>query len=449
MQTSSPRRLPGRYLVVIKEGLEDESALRARDQAVSRVHGRIFQKFSKFFKGFAADMTSDEIDLLSADPRVSRVIADEKLDLYDVDLNAGWGLGRIDQRNGPSDNQFTYSLVGQSNVNIYIIDTGIKGTHPDFTGRLYTGWTFDPGSPALDDCVGHGTSTASAAAGSEYGVAKGAKIWSVRVTGCDRQPSRSDVIAGLEWVASYHIKPAVANISFGMSAFLDGVLPGSVHDAAQKLRNAGVFVTVAAGNEATDACNSSPANVVELMTVGATDANDARTYFSNFGECVDIYAPGDGAPQASYQGGYNYPSGTSISAPMVAGVAALVFAKYPNDTNDEVHFAIRDGATTGLVGNIGDLFLYSKLPAPVQVAINGPHSVPSGAICTWSSSIKAGRRPFTISWSGVLDGSTVSITGSPAASGNLFLSVTDALGNTAVADWGVYVDPTSSAFICP
>ncbi len=189
------------------------------------------------------------------------------------------------------------------------------------------------------------------------------------------------------------------------------------------LLNAGVLVVVSAGNTGGSACDRSPANAYELMTVAATDANDHRASFSNSGCSVDLFAPGVGVSAAQNWGGFVSVSGTSFSAPLTAGVAALLFAKYPSDSPQQIHYAIRDGATTG-----ANLLLYSRLPAPVKTEIIGFETVPSDALCSRSSQVRAGRAPFTIQWSGMLSGNTSGVAGYPTASGSLVLEVWDALG---------------------
>jgi subtilisin family serine protease len=275
-------------------------------------------------------------------------------------------------------------------------------------------------------------------------------VWDVRIDDCSFPASRADMIAGLDWVAINAIRPAVANLSYSMLEWIDGVLPGSVHHAAVQLRNSGVFLTVSAGNHTSRACDFSPANAAELMTVGATNTTDAKASFSNYGTCVDIYAPGENVPTATPGGSHAYKSGTTYSAPMTAGVAALYLAKYPLDDASKVHYAIIHGATTGVVGFPTELLLYSRLPAPVRVAIEGPVVVPPGAVCNWTSVVRAGRGPFIRSWTGAVSSSSSAVSGSLSSSGYVAVQVWDALGGTAYDMINVTVDPSlSGMLICP
>lgn len=391
------------------------------------------------------------MQLLARDPRVTRLAPDLPINGDVFDYTAGWGVGRIDQRSGPSDNVFEYDTAGQSAVNIYILDSGVDGSHSDFSGRFHAGWSFNPTIyPAGSDCNGHGTGVAGVAAGTEYGVAKHAQVWSVRIDDCTFPASRADMIAGLDWVAINAVQPAVANLSYSMPAWVDGILPGSVHNAAVQLRNAGILLTVSAGNDTSPACDYSPGNAAELMTVGATNATDAKASFSNYGTCVDIFAPGENVLTATAGGSHALKSGTTYSAPMTAGVAALYMAKYPTDAASTVHYAIVHGATTGVVGFPTEVLLYSKLPAPVRVAIEGPVVVPPGALCNWTSVVRAGRAPFTFLWTGAVTSSSSGVSGSLSSSGSISLQVWDALGGTANDLINVTVDSSMSGMIiCP
>jgi subtilisin family serine protease len=438
-----------RFIVVLRE--EARSRRGVLDELTLGMGNRVRHRFNSLFLGFAANLSNVEVQALRRNPLVATVQQDALVFQDEVDINAGWALGRIDQRAGPSDHQFEYSLSGQGGVNLYIIDSGVDSAHADFTGRVRRGWTWDSQFPAITDCSGHGSAVASVAAGQEFGVAKGAKVWSVRINDCDDVTYRSSLIAGIEWVQTNHVKPAIANISWSLPAWLDGLLPGSVHHAAVSLLSSGVLVVVSAGNQATSACDRSPANAYELMTVAATNANDERAAFSNYGCSVDLFAPGENVDAAQTGGGFVSVSGTSYSAPLTAGVAALLYAKYPADSPQQIHYAIRDGATTGVVGNplSANLLLYSRLPAPVKTEILGLDVVPSGALCTWHSQIRAGRAPFTIQWSGMFTETTASVTGTPYSSGSLLLEVWDSLGGYAYAVKSVQVETVDPPpFVC-
>jgi aqualysin 1 len=227
-----------------------------------------------------------------------------------------------------------------------------------------------------------------------------------------------------------------------------------VHHAAKAARQAGVFVVVSAGNDNGDACGQSPANAAELMVVGATDFNDARASFSNYGSCVDVFAPGVSVDAANYLvvPPYITTSGTSFSAPYVAGVAAALYGTYPNDTPDQIPYAIRDGGTSGVISNPGanspNLLLFSQLPAPVQVSIQGPSYAGPFSECSWNAEVRAGRGPFQFQWSGLLTGSGSGISGLISSSGGLQVQVSDALSGSATTTIGVTFDPEYSGFTC-
>jgi aqualysin 1 len=286
-----------RYIVVLKDNLVSD---RASVEAVgSTFASRLGHIYDVALKGFAATIDPSRLDALRRDPRVKYIQQDGSGFDNATDTNAGWGVGRIDQRTGPSDNQFSSNFTGQ-NVNIYIVDGGINIVHSDFGGRATAAATWDVSKPAGEDCTGHGTQVASVAAGAEYGVAKGANIRSVRVNGCGGAGSVSDWIWGINWVAANKQNPAILSFSKSMGDFWQGVwFSGALDDAIRGAKNSGAFVVVAAGNKNGNACGYSPSQVLEVMVVGATDQTDTRALFpdpnqpgSNYGSCIDIFAPG-------------------------------------------------------------------------------------------------------------------------------------------------------------
>lgn len=448
----------GRYIVVLKDGLA------AADQRAAELAGQFGRgrqyRYAHVFKGFAADLDGAAVNDLRRDPDVARVVREQAVYATDVtDLDAGWALGRIDQRFGPSDSQFAYGTDG-TGVNIYVLGNGVQASHPDLGGRVHAAWTWDPVYPADAPCHNHETGIASIAAGAEFGVARNANIYSVRFNDCDLVAGggllgggTGEMIAAIDWVIANHTKPAIMNLSWGLSAFLDGVLGGSVHHATKMARQAGIFVVVSAGNENADACGWSPANVPELMVVGATDDADQRASFSNYGPCLDLFAPGAAVDQALYTGGFTAANGTSFAAPFVAGAAALLYQQFPTDSPDQIHYAIRDGGTSGVVGNSGsspNLLLYSKLPVPVYVSsIIGPSLVGPFMNCTWTADVRGGRRPYVYSWYGVVAGSANPVSGQVGwAPGWLNVSVTDALGGSAGNSKWIDVDPMNYQVWC-
>ncbi|MDX2059490.1 MAG: S8 family serine peptidase [Gemmatimonadales bacterium] len=449
----------GRYIVMLKPGLVDGNRI-ARDLSASFA-ARTHHVFTYVFDGFAADLTSEAVRLLRARPEIAVVSADRPGKPDDVtDFNAGWGLGRIDQRYGPSDFQFTYGTTG-SGVNVYVLGSGVQASHPHFApGQVVPAWTYDASKPATQPCDNHETGVASIIAGSEWGVARQAKIHSVRFSGCGID-WESNMVAAFQYVIANHVKPAIVNFSWGLPIPLSGWLSSPIANAAVAAKNAGILVVVSAGNNNENACyvdllsgnlGHTPAAATPLLTVAATNSADQRASFSNYGNCVDIFAPGVSIDIASFQGGATTGSGTTFAAPFVTGVAALLYQKYPLDTPDQIHYAIRDGGTEGVVGNPGpsspNLLLYSNLPVPVRVSIQGPSLVGPFMQCPYLAVVEGGRAPFTYNWYGVLNGAANQIIGSISFAGFLNINVTDAIGGTASNSKWIDVDPNNYQVFC-
>ncbi len=280
-----------------------------------------------------------------------------------------WGLDRIDQRALPLNNQFSRAYTG-SGVTAYIIDTGVLSTHTEFGGRVLSGFSSVSDSNGTEDCNGHGTHVAGTVGGSNYGVAPGVAIVPVRVLDCSGSGSTSAVIAGIDWVIANHVAgtPAVANMSLGggRSSALDIAVQSAVAD--------GVVFVVAAGNSTANACQSSPAGEPLAITVGATTSADARSSFSNYGSCVDVFAPGSSITSAWYTSttATNTISGTSMASPHVAGVAALGLEIAPNSSVAQISEWITSTATQGVISDAGsgspNLLVYSRLSAAPPVA---------------------------------------------------------------------------------
>ncbi len=350
----STKKIKNQYIVGFKEaplqsmqfsGFNNASAVSFMAQDLgAKYRGDVKMTFKKALKGGVFKMSEKDAQTMANDPRIAFVEEDQMMSNKATQNNATWGLDRIDQANLPLNSTYNYD-TSASNVNAYIIDTGVLNSHSDFGGRSQSGYDFVDNDNDATDCNGHGTHVAGTVAGSTYGVAKGAKIYGIRVLGCTGSGSNSGVIAGIDWVANNHVKPAVANMSLG------GGASSATDNAVANLVNSGVTVVVAAGNDNSNACNYSPARAPSAITVGSTTSSDARSSFSNFGTCLDIYAPGSSITSAWSNGGTRTISGTSMAAPHVAGVAALYLANNPNATPAQVTAAVTGNAASGKVSD--------------------------------------------------------------------------------------------------
>src|SRR4029434_8781353 len=247
--------------------------------------GKLKHVYQNALNGFAAEMSEEDAEKLSEDFRVEFVEEDAVITADVTQNNPPWGLDRIDQRNRPLNAIYTFNWTG-AGVRAYVIDTGIRTSHTQFGGRASN--VFDAFGGSGADCNGHGTHVSGTVGGSTYGVAKSALLRGVRVLNCSGSGATSGVIAGVDWVRNNRINPAVANMSLG------GGASSALDTAVNNLSNSGVAIAVAAGNSNANACNSSPARAANAITVGSTTTTDARSSFSNFGTCLDLFAPGSG-----------------------------------------------------------------------------------------------------------------------------------------------------------
>lgn len=340
--TGSPD-VAGRFIVTLRPS--------ASPAAVAREHGlRPQYIYTHALTGFAGRISDAARAGLLRDNRVVRVEPDGIATIVTTQTGATWGLDRIDQRARQLDNTYSYTNTG-AGVTAYIIDTGIRFTHSEFGTRATSGFDAVDGGSA-DDCNGHGTHVSGTVGGSTYGVAKNVDLVAVRVLNCSGSGTWSGVIAGMDWVTANHVSPAVANMSLG------GGANSSVDDAVRRMIGSGVATAIAAGNgnqagRAQDACRYSPARVTEAMTVGATDQNDRKTSWSNYGTCVDWFAPGLSITSAWYTSNTatNTISGTSMATPHTAGVAALYLESNPLASPATVSTALAAATTKGIVAN--------------------------------------------------------------------------------------------------
>lgn len=336
---------------------EMRTLVESKVSELAKAHGATAgQHFSAAVQGAVMRMSAKAAQRLANHPLVDIVEQDQVVSINATQNNATWGLDRIDQRSSSLDTKYNYNSTG-AGVRAYVIDTGVNA-HSDFGGRVQNGWDFVDNDGNSSDCQGHGTHVAGTVASSTWGVAKGATVVGVRVLNCSGSGTNSGVIAGIDWVAANHVKPAVANMSLG------GGASTAVDNAVASLVSAGVTTVVAAGNDNANACNYSPARAPSAITVGSTAQGDARSYFSNYGSCVDIFAPGSSITSTSQSGGSTTMSGTSMASPHVAGVAALYLQANPNATPAQVEAGIEGSATTGAVSDVQgspNLLAYSLL----------------------------------------------------------------------------------------
>jgi len=308
--------------------------------------------YSAALTGFSAELNAGQLNALRSHPSVDFVEQDQVVTTSATQSGATWGIDRTDQRSLPLSGTYNYTATASA-VRAYIIDTGVRATHAEFrrsdgTTRAQNNYNAT-GDGQASDCNGHGTHVAGTVGGKTYGIAKAVLIRAVKVFTCSGGSANSTIIAGIDWVTANHIKPAVANLSLG------GGASQATDDAVNRLSNAGVFVAVAAGNSNVDACNTSPARASTVTTVASSTSGDAKSSFSNWGSCVELYAPGSSITSAWYQSDTqtNTISGTSMASPHVAGVGALYKATYGDAGYSTIRTWLINNATTNVItGNV-------------------------------------------------------------------------------------------------
>lgn len=338
----------GSYIVMLKK-----SARSADDKGLAAKYGgKIKRSYTAALDGFAATgLSKDEAKKLATDPAVDKVVQNKTFSINATQDNPpSWGLDRIDQADTEGDKKYTYPNAAGEGVTAYVIDTGVRVTHKDFEGRASSGFDAIDGDNDAADGNGHGTHVAGTIAGAAHGVAKKAKIVAVRVLDESGSGTTEQVVAGIDWVIKNHKGPSAANMSLG------GAADPALDKAVQNAIASGVTFGVAAGNESTDAGQSSPARVKEALTVASSTNKDEQSDFSNFGSIVDIYAPGSDITSDwnDSDEGTDTISGTSMATPHVVGAAAVYLGGHKDATPDAVAKALTDGATPDKISNPGE-----------------------------------------------------------------------------------------------
>src|SRR6266550_293541 len=459
VDAGGPNAIPGSYIVVFKESAVRSHGLSTlTNTTAAKATAKVERRYVAALHGFAGTMSQTAARQLAADADVAYVAQNHTVHLLADEANPpSWGLDRLDQRDLPLNSDYHYDVTG-SNVTAYVIDTGIRVTHQTFGGRAVWG-TNTTGDGNNTDCNGHGTHVAGTIGGSQYGVAKGVHLVAVKVLDCSGSGSFAGVAQGIDYVTAQHAAgaPAVANMSLGAQ--------GSDTTTENAVRNSiadGVAYAIASGNSNADACGFTPARVAEAITVNASDINDARASFSNFGTCTDIFAPGVNITSSwnTSDTATNTINGTSMATPHVTGGAALYLSANPGASPATVQQALKDNATLNHITNPGtgspNRLLYTLSGATGSPVLSNPGNR-TGTVATATSlqiTASGGTPPYTWSATGLptglsINSSTGLISGTPNAAGtfNVTVTATDTANATGSTSYTWTINPVGGG--CP
>ncbi|MDV3221822.1 S8 family peptidase [Intrasporangium sp.] len=450
---NSPDAIEGEYVVVFKNQGQSIAANNRSATAMAAKHGgRVKHTYGAVIDGYAATMTEAQALAVAADPAVERVEQAYRVEIADEQVNPGsWGLDRVDQQDLPLNQRYRYPSTAGSGVHVYVMDTGVNLNHTEFTGRTGGGIDYVDDDSNPSDCNGHGTHVAGTAAGTNYGLAKRATVHAVRVLSCSGSGSNTDIIAGINWIKSNAIKPAVVNYSIGCSSRCSDT---TMDNAVKSLVASGVMWVQAGGNGNDDTCYYSPQRVPEALTVGNSTSSDAKASSSAWGSCQDLFAPGTSITSAWYDSNTatRTISGTSMASPHVAGAVALYLGANPGASSAQVHSAIVGNSVSNTLTGVPsgtpnrllntEFLLGGTQPGELRVTNPGSQTSTVGTAVNVSTGATGGSTPYTFSATGLpaglsISSSTGTITGTPSTAGTSSVTVTvrDSSGATASASF--------------